>query len=58
MRSGSGATPIRLPLSPRQAAALTTLLNHQLDDSFPPSLDELMALREVAKKLSDLKESR
>lgn len=57
MRSGSGVTPIRLPLSPRQAAALATLLNHQLDDSFPPSLDELMALREVAEKLATLKDS-
>lgn len=54
----SGVTPIRLPLSPRQAAALATLLNHQLDDSFPPSLDELMALREVAEKLATLKDSR
>lgn len=52
------ATPIRLPLSPRQAAALETLLNHQLDGSFPPALDELQALREVAEKLGTLREQR
>jgi hypothetical protein len=49
--------PIRLPLTDRQAAALTTLLNHQLDDSFEPVLDELMALREVADNLAVLRET-
>lgn len=43
----SGATPIRLPLSQRQAAALATLLNHELDGSFPPALDELQAFSDV-----------
>lgn len=52
------ATPIRLPLSARQAAALATLLSHGLDGSYPPALDELQALREVAEKLDTLRESR
>lgn len=48
--------PIRLPLSPRQAAALKTALNHLLDGKYPPALDELVALREVAEKLDTLRE--
>lgn len=50
------ATQQRLPLTPRQAAALKTALDHLLDGKHPPELDELSALREVAGKLDTLRE--
>lgn len=49
------ATQQRLPLTPRQSAALKTALAHLLDGTYPPALDELSALREVAEKLDTLR---
>lgn len=50
------ATPIRLPLSARQAEALAKGLEHLWDRRSPlPSVDELAAVREVAEKLDTLR---
>jgi hypothetical protein len=50
--------PIRLPLSPRQADALTALLEMRLGAELIAELgaDGVQALREVAGKLDTLKE--
>ena len=52
--------PIRLPLSPRQADALSVLLTKRLGAELITELgaDHVQALREVAEKLETLKESR
>jgi hypothetical protein len=50
------ATPIRLPLSARQAEVLAKGLEHLRDRRAPlPSVDEAAALREVAEKLDTLR---
>ena len=51
----SGATPIRLPLSARQAAALAKALEEAGDGMTGLTFDDLQALREVADKLDMLK---
>ena len=53
------ANPIRLPLSPRQAEALSTLLEYWPGglrwDRLLTDPDVVQALREVAEKLSTLR---
>lgn len=53
----SGQTPVRLPLSRRQADALADLLRLRLGTDLIGELgaDGVKALREVAGKLDDLK---
>jgi hypothetical protein len=53
----SGQTPVRLPLSDRQADALVKWLAYLFDRRQPlPSVEEFAALREVAGKLDTLRE--
>ena len=52
------ANPIRLPLSPRQAEALAKWLPFVAGGLAVTDPDELAALREVAEKLSTLREGR
>ena len=52
------ANPIRLPLSPRQALALAVLLDVSRNGAELLEGPEVEALREVAEKLSTLREGR
>ena len=52
------ANPIRLPLTQRQAEAVQKALEEAGDDLTGLSYDELAAVREVAEKLSTLREGR
>lgn len=54
----SGATPIRLPLSRRQAEAVAKWLPFLIGGLAVTDPDEVAALREVAEKLATLKDSR
>lgn len=52
----SGQTPVRLPLTKRQADALAKVLEYLVDDAPMLNEDEFAAAREVAGKLDTLRE--